>query len=102
MVEVRFASGELHGRCGTKRQRAATFGADTAHALAVRLAQLAVVASMADLKVIPCLSVSDGDGRLLIEVDDQLSLLVHPVTGPSRRLEALEISAIVFKGKRHR
>jgi hypothetical protein len=99
MVEVRFASGDLSGRCGTKRQRVAAYGAQTAHALGIRLAQLAVVASMADFDVIPCLSAPDGDGHLLVEVDADLSLLVRPVNPTSKRLEALVITATVFKGK---
>ena len=99
MVELRFASGDLHGRCGTKRHRVAAFGIQTAHALAVRLAQLAVVATLADLDVIPCAAAPNGDGELLVEVDDDLSLLVRPVIPKSKRLEALVITATVFKGK---
>ena len=102
MVEVRFASGELFGRCGTKRQRVVAFGAQTAHALAVRLAQLAVVATLADLDVIPCLAAPDSDGHRLVEVDGDLSLLVRPVNLTSKHLEAVLITATIFKGKHQR
>jgi hypothetical protein len=102
MVEVQFASGDLSGRCGTKRQRVAAFGARTAHALAVRLAQLAVVATLADLDVIPCSSAPDGDGHLLVEVDDDLSLVIRPVSTTSKHLKAVLITATIFKGKHQR
>lgn len=98
MVDVQFASDDLFRRCATRRQREAAYGAQTARALAIRLAQLAVVASMADIDVIPCLSTPGGDGQLLVEVDEHLSLLIRPVNPTPRRLESLLVIATVFKG----
>ena len=102
MVEVRFASRQLHGRCGTKRQRMATFGVQTAHALAVRLAQLAAISNVADIAVIPCASSAARDGQLLVEVDQDLSLLLRPLQSPSERLEAVEVIATVYRGRKER
>jgi hypothetical protein len=102
MVEVRFASRQLFGRCGTKRERVAAFGAETARALAIRLAQLVAVDSLHELSVMPCVSATSDDGQLLIEVDGEMSLLLRPIQTQSNRLEGLEVAAVIFRGKKEK